>query len=414
MSRTSDRAGRGGRPIRVVMVVRLFAPWVGGTERQAHTLARALSKRGIEVEIVTGWWFRGTRRRETLDGIPVFRNQTLWEFGSIKGLRKFGGYLYIVSLLWYLWRRRSRYDIIHVHGLNYHTFAAVLAARWFEKRTVTKLANSGSASDIEKMRQDRQLAFARFLLPTALKCDRFVALNQTIVNELAGAGVPAQRIVTLSNGVDLDGVEPQRRLVLHRPARIVFVGRLHRQKGIDTLLRALRLLLADRGADAVRLILVGDGPERANLEELAGHLGVAERTEFVGIVDDAAPYLSDADIFVLPSHAEGLSNALLEAMAFGIPAVVSNVPGNSDVVEHGRNGLVFDVRDVSSLAANLARLLDDPKLRARLARSARENVVNSYSLEAVAGRYIQLYEQLLGLEVGDRTHGSTREETVGE
>jgi glycosyltransferase involved in cell wall biosynthesis len=401
-------------PPRVEMVVRLFAPWVGGTERQAHTLARALAKRGVKVEIVTGWWFRRTRRRETLDGIPVFRNQTLWEFGGVKGLRKLGGYLYIGSLLWYLWRRRNRYDVIHVHGLNYHTFAAVLAARWLNKKTITKLANSGKASDIEKMRQDRQLVFARFMLPTALRCDRFVALNETIVQELVEAGVPRSRIVRLSNGVDLDGIDPRRQPTLHRPPRVVFVGRLHRQKGLDTLLRALRVLMDDRQGDGVRLVLVGDGPEREALEQLSLGLGVDEIVDFVGIVDDVAPYLKDADIFVLPSHAEGLSNALLEAMAFGIPVIVSNVPGNTDAVEDNRTGLIFEVGDAPALAAGIARLLDDSDLRERLGRAARESVEESYSLAAVAGRYIELYDELLDLERGDRSDGATRGEITGE
>jgi glycosyltransferase involved in cell wall biosynthesis len=398
VSVSSER--KAGQP-RVVMVVRLFHPWVGGTERQAHTLARALARSGVEVEIVTGRWFRGTRRRETLDGIPVFRNQTLWEFGGIKGLRKFGGYLYIGSLLLYLGRRRNHYDIIHVHGLNYHTFAAVLAARWFGKRTVTKLANSGSASDVEKMRQDRQLAGARLMLATALRCDRFVALNQTIVEELAEAGVPRSRIVRLSNGVDLDTVESQRRATVHQPPRVIFVGRLHRQKGLETLLRAIRIVLGDRDEAEIRLTLVGDGPEREALEQLSRSLGIDEIVDFIGIVDDVAPYLRDADVFVLPSHAEGLSNALLEAMAIGLPVIVSNVPGNTDVVEHGRTGLVFEVGNASKLAASLASVLYDANLRDRLGRAARGSVEESYSLQAVAGRYIELYDELLDLGRGD-------------
>ena len=165
-------------PPRVVMVVRLYHPWVGGTERQAHKLSKQLLARGCRLEVVTGWWFRGTRQREVIDTVPVFRNQTLWEFFGIRGLRKFGGYLYILTLLWYLWRCRAHYDVIHVHGLNYHTFAASIAGRRLGKPTIVKLANSGPASDIVKMREDRQLALARFMLPRALQCDLFVALNE--------------------------------------------------------------------------------------------------------------------------------------------------------------------------------------------------------------------------------------------
>jgi glycosyltransferase involved in cell wall biosynthesis len=176
--------------VRVMMVVRLFHPWIGGTERQAHKLAAALIDRGVDTTIVTGRWFRGTARDEVLDGVPVHRNHTLWEFFGIRGLRKFGGYLYMVTLLWYLWRRRDCYDVIHVHGLNYHTFAAMIAGRRLGRPVVAKLANSGRASDIIKMREDRQLALAHRMLPTALTCDRFVALNPAVVSELLAAGVP--------------------------------------------------------------------------------------------------------------------------------------------------------------------------------------------------------------------------------
>ena len=132
--------------MRVQMVVRLFFPWVGGTERQALKLAKALKEKNVQIGIVTGWWYRGTPRREIVDGIPVFRNQTLWEMFGIKGLRRFGGYLYFFSLLYYLWRTRADYDILHAHGLNYHSAATVLAGRWFHRRTVIKVANSGQAS----------------------------------------------------------------------------------------------------------------------------------------------------------------------------------------------------------------------------------------------------------------------------
>src|SRR5690554_5758991 len=178
-----------GAPLRVQMIVRLFYPWVGGAERQAHKLARTLKqKHNVQVEIATGWWFRGTPQRETIDGIPVYRNHTLWEMFGLRGFRRFGGYLYMLSLLWHLWRRRAQYDILHVHGLNYHAAVAVLAGRWFGRKTIVKLANSGKASDIRKMYKGQQLPLSRFLLPIALKSDRFIATSRAIRQELIEVG----------------------------------------------------------------------------------------------------------------------------------------------------------------------------------------------------------------------------------
>lgn len=377
---------------RVFMVVRLFYPWIGGTERQAHKLARKLQQRNVPVEIVTGWWFRGTPRRETLDGVPVFRNFTLWHFFDIKGLRKFSGYLYILTLIFYLWRRRHDYDVIHVHGLNYHTFAANLAGRLAGRPTIAKLANSGQASDILKMREDRQLALARYMLPMALKCDRFVAINQTIVDELVAAGVAPERIVSFGNGVETADIRPRADYRLGDPPTLVYVGRLHPQKGLDVLLQAMRAL-ADEG-QAARLRLVGDGPARDDLQALSGRLGLEQQVTFVGQSDQVMLELATADVFVLPSRAEGLSNALLEAMAAGLPAVVSNIPGNVDVIEHQRNGLLFMVEDARALADCLAQLLDQEELRARLGQAARQTVEDRFSLDAVSQLYVKLYAQL--------------------
>ena len=89
------------------MVVRQFVPWIGGTEKQAQKLASELVNMGVSVKIVTGWWIRGTKRKEIIDNIPVFRNFTFWNMLNIKGLRTFGGYIYIITLFLYLWKKRQ-------------------------------------------------------------------------------------------------------------------------------------------------------------------------------------------------------------------------------------------------------------------------------------------------------------------
>ncbi len=376
---------------RVVMVARLFHPWIGGTERQAHKLALKLLEKQTPVEIVTGWWFRGTSRTEIINGVSVFRNFTFWEFLGIKGLRKFGGYIYILSLLLYLWRRRDDYDIIHVHGLNYHTFTAVLAGRWFKKKVISKLANSARASDIENMRQDKQLAFSKYMLPIALKCDRFIALNSTVTQELKMVGVPNQKIIPLPNGVEVDGIVPKSNYLLQDPIRLIYVGRLHQQKGLDTLLNAISCL----SIDSLSLQLLGDGPIKMDLMDLVEKLGISEKVSFLGESDRVNEFLEQADIFVLPSRAEGLSNALLEAMTYGLPVLVSDVPGNRDVIEHGKNGLLFSVDDFNSLAKNLRLMLNKLDLREKLGGKARETIEKHYSMGFVADQYAGLYQDLL-------------------
>jgi L-malate glycosyltransferase len=386
------------KPMRVLMVVRLFYPWVGGTERQALKLAQQLMAKGVSVEIVTGWWFRGTPQREVVGGIPVFRNQTLWEMFGIQGLRKFGGYLYILSLIFYLWRRRADYDIIHVHGLNYHTFAAVLAGRSLGRKTITKVANSGRASDILKMRAGQQLALSRYMLPQALNSDCFVALTGTIAAELTSAGVPPARIVALVNGVESEQIIAKSDYALHRPPKLIYVGRLHEQKGLDVLLKAVRQLMQYDPAYEVCLDIVGDGPLWDPLCNLAKQLGIRCQVQFLGQIEQVLEHLYEADIFVLPSRAEGLSNALLEAMACGLPVVVSDVPGNVDVVTNGENGLLFTADSPDSLAQSLVVLLSQPQLRQNMGTTAQQHVTERYSMSSVADRYIALYQDLVSWE----------------
>jgi glycosyltransferase involved in cell wall biosynthesis len=377
--------------VRVVMVVRLFHPWIGGTERQAHKLSKALIGRGIPARVVSGRWFPGTRRTEVVDGVPVFRHHTLWEFFGVRGLRKLGGYLYIVTLAWHLVRTRRDYDVIHVHGLNYHTAVAAFVGHRLGKPVVVKLANSGPASDIDRMRRGQQLAGSGRLLPAALGCDRFVALSPLIAEELRQAGVEDERITSIPNGVEIP--EPSlRREPNQGPTRLVYVGRLHPQKGVDVLLDAVSLLT--QRDIPVTLRIVGDGPERSVLEQEATRRDLAGTVEFVGAVDDADPELRRADVFVLPSRTEGMPNALLEAMARGMAVVATSVSGSSTLVEDGRTGLLVPPEDAEALAHGIERLVADGPERSRLGEGARAAMASTYALPVVASRYAALYREL--------------------
>lgn len=378
------------------MVVRLFHPWVGGTERQAHKLTKELIAQGVTARVVTGLWFRGTPANEVIDGVPVSRNHTLWEFFGVRGLRKLGGYLYMLTLAWHLMATRKTYDIIHVHGLNYHTGVSSIVGRWLGKPVIVKLANSGMASDIDRMRRGQQLAGSKFLLPAALRCDRFVALSPLIAAELRAAGVDAGRILAIPNGVEIDdGAGPRERQAGVMP--VVFVGRLHHQKGADILVDACRILTERSVPVSVRV--VGDGPERPALEaqavgdRLGGVLG------FVGEVGDPRPELERAEVFVLPSRTEGMSNALLEAMAGGKAIVATAVSGSTELIEDGVNGLLVRPDDPEALADALEWLATHPEESRRLAAAAQAKARSGFSITGVASRYVDLYAELAGRSV---------------
>jgi L-malate glycosyltransferase len=397
-------------PIRVVMIVRLFAPWVGGMERQALLLARALERSGAaSIRIVTGRWFRGTARDEVVEGIAVHRNHALWGMSGVRGGPTLGGYFFILTLIAHLWRTRRTYDVIHVHGLSYHAFASAIASKLTGRPLIVKLANAGPGSDLAKMREGRHLRGTSWMLPIVLHRARFVALNRLIAEELLEAGLTEERVVMIPNGVEVVPTGSPVRSGGHDGAlRILYVGRLHAQKSLETLLAAMSML--DLGPDRPPAILdlVGEGPERSALEKRATELGLDERVVFHGERLDVSEFHAQADVFVLPSMAEGVSNALLEAMAAGLPAVVSDIPGNAQVLAEG-GGLLFPAGDGRALAENLRRVLSNDEFRTEVGLAARR-AAGRYTIDDVASRYRDLYEALVGRwsAVGRGTNGAER------
>jgi GalNAc-alpha-(1->4)-GalNAc-alpha-(1->3)-diNAcBac-PP-undecaprenol alpha-1,4-N-acetyl-D-galactosaminyltransferase len=201
------------------------------------------------------------------------------------------------------------------------------------------------------------------------------------------AYVPKERLALVPN--PLSPVVGDQRAELDGPLFLA-VGRLHRQKAYDVLLRAMARLTESH--PQWRLVVLGDGALRESLLAEAEALGVAGRVEWRGRVDDPFPYYRAAQVFVMPSRFEGTPNALLEAMSCGLPAVVSDTSGGAlDYVVEEESGLVVRVEDAEALAAAMARLADDVALRERLGNEARRRVAACVLPEVVAR-----WEQVLG------------------
>ena len=145
------------------------------------------------------------------------------------------------------------------------------------------------------------------------------------------------------------------------------------------------------------LILVGDGPDRGALTEHAARLGLASRVRFTGrqTIPQVLQWLQAADVFALVSSLEGFPCSLVEAMSAGLPAVVSDIPANLQLVDAGVHGLHARMGDEAAIAAALERLLSDPELRARMGEAARRRVIENYSTEKVVERYESLFHEAL-------------------
>ena len=141
-----------------------------------------------------------------------------------------------------------------------------------------------------------------------------------------------------------------------------------------------------------RLLLVGDGPDRANLERLAEKLAIADRTIFTGFREEPASYIAAMDLFLLSSHTEGTSMTLLEAMSLGIPAVVTKVGGNPEIVVDEKTGILTEPGSVQSFAGAIKRLLDDVELRKRMSVTSEEVFSQAFSVDEMVNSYASLYD----------------------
>ncbi|MBI4600732.1 MAG: glycosyltransferase [Planctomycetes bacterium] len=382
------------RVLRVLMVVeKLYG--LGGAQAQALRLARALRSEGVEARIVTGRWRLREPWRAEVEGVPVTAVFTAFKMLHLKGLRKLGMYVYLSSLLLHLWLRRRSYDVLHVHSATSSAFAVALAGRWFGKPTVMKVMASGGWSDFKRMRRGGEVPGSAWMARRLRSVSRVICLNAEAEAECRAEGFAPEQCVSIPNGFPVGEVAPRAEQRRGADLLLLFAGRLDAQKDPAALLEAVAIAAASPGGAGVRARFLGDGPARRDLERRARELGVEGRVEILGRVDDVPAHLREADAFVLPSRSEGISNALLEAMAHGLPCVATRIPGNVDLVRDRETGLLVSPGDPRDLARAILELAQDPGLRERLGRAGRALVEARFDMRAVAHRYAELYRGLL-------------------
>lgn len=367
---------------RVLMVISLFSPFRGGAEQQCLLLSRRLIDAGVEVRVLTRA-LPGLPREEEVEGVPVLRDIRTLPQGKLFGLT------YLFSTVWYLWRLRRTCDIIHCHILQgFHSPAAVIVGRLCSKPVIVKASATGALSDFGLLRGS---TLGGLWLALVRRAGRVVTICRASTSEARAAGVAPDRVVCIPGGVDTVAFAPAAMPVQDRT--VVFVGRLDRMKGVHVLIDAFACLV--RAMPEARLTVVGDGPERAALQNQCRTAGLEGRVVFSGQQDDVRPFLHAGAVFALPSFSEGLPGVLLEAMACALPVVAARAGGVEDIVAHGRTGLLVDPGDTAGLATALQQVLADRGVARRFGRAARDHVREHFSITHTAARYLQLYEELL-------------------
>jgi sugar transferase (PEP-CTERM/EpsH1 system associated) len=253
---------------------------------------------------------------------------------------------------------------------------------------------------------------------------RHVALSGEIRGYLEQRiGVPPAEIAQICNGVDVGRFAPRATSRRDGPVAARFpdadlfvvgtVGRLSPVKHQALLIDAFAgaCALAGAGAARMRLVIAGDGPDRAALEARVAACGIAGRVWMTGSRDDVPELMVDFDLFVLPSLAEGISNTILEAMACGLPVVATRVGGNAELVADGRTGMLVPSDDAAAMARVLRDYAMDPTRATVEGRAARGRAVSHFSIDAMVSKYAELYDSLLDLRCPTARRSATRVST---
>ena len=385
--------------MRLLVVNFEFPPVGGGGANATRYLTKELVKRGHAVDVLTSH-FRGLPRHEVVDGVQIWRVPVVrrrLDFCSVKEMMTFA----VSAVPYALWlTSRRQYDLVHV-------FFAVPCGHigWLLKRTHSlPYVISARGGDVPgfkpygyKQHYRRIAPFVRYLWNDA---HALAAVSQGLKEMMIRVSPDIKKIIVIPNGVDIEEFHPtspkatRDRPLFISPVRILTVTRLISRKGLDYLIEAAALL-RERTRVPYHIDIVGEGVYRPQLEQHVREAHVQDLVTFHGARghDELALLYQQADIFCLPSLAEGMSNVLLEALASGLPLVATNVGGSLELVRPQVNGLLVNQADAADLTEKLLGLIESPAQRVEFGRASRERA-EQFSWSAVAERYEEVYEKV--------------------
>ena len=369
-----------------------YPPVGGGAGNATKHMAECLVPLGLDVEVVTAS-FSDLPRIETHLGVTVHRVPAMRSRELESSAIEIGSFT--ASALFYASRlvARDRPDIVHTF------FGLPSGALGYALKSTTGLpyiisfrgrdVHGGKGLDSDGITG----AFRTLSRPVWRFADRLIA-NSDGLRNIARRITPELSIDVIPNGVDANRFTPANPN-RNTPLTFLFVGRLEPYKGLDTLLLAVARLKTLIRTPFV-LKIVGDGSLRDEIRKQVSELGIAENIEIQGrIAPEHMPSVyQTADVFILPSIVEGMSNGILEAMASGLPVIGTEIPGSEELIANGVNGLLVPPVSIESLAQAMARTAEDSDFRFQAGLEARSSITPR-TWESIARRYLSVYEQVL-------------------
>ncbi len=382
------------RCLRILIVSQQFRPLVGGYERAAERLATELARQGHDVTVVSERRERAWPAQEARDGYGLRR---LWCFYRPRWHMVTSLLSYLVFLVFRGWR----FDVIHIQQYGAHAALAVAMGRLLS-RVVVLRTTSTRAQGIGTVLGGNGPG-ARLVAHLHRQVDACIATTSWAVEEVTRFGISSDRVALIPNGIDtsefvpgsgLEGAPAKWRPGIPGALMVLFCGRLEDAKNPTGLVDAWRHV--QQVVPQAVLVLVGDGALRKAVEEKVRVSGLGDVVVMAGEQSTVLPWYQAADVFVLPSHHEGLSNALLEAMSCGLPVVSTMVSGSADIFAECDVGELVETGNGAALAEGIERLLLDPERRSACGARARQYVEGQFSIESVARQTAALYQRLLG------------------
>ena len=368
--------------MKIAILIAGFPPRsIGGVEIATLNIALELAERGHEVHIITtGDEKLKGDKRESLHihyiQHDIVQESSLWAAIS-----------YAIKALVQI--KKINPDIVHAQRFYREGLSAWLAKVFFKKPYCTWC----HGADIYLSWRFKSIASKLFLK----SADAVIALTQDMERKIQE--ICNRDAFVIPGGIDLRRFEGLSRKNAAKSSTdseriILFVGRLHPLKGVAYLVEAMYTIIHSN--PRVRLLIVGDGEERSNLENLTNKLGLAKYISFTGKVphEKVPEYMATADVLVLPSLVEGFGVVLLEAMACGLPIVATNVGGIPEIVQDGENGLMAESENSREIADKVLMIFENDELRKRISQNNLEKAKN-YSWKAVVDKLEKVYQGII-------------------
>lgn len=376
---------------KIVFLINQFNPIIGGAERQAEILARKLTERSVDITIVTGWWDRSIPKDEVIDKVKVHRCFIPWI--KINNTKRGGSFFSTISYFLYLLIHRDEYDLIQCFQVSNEVFIALIIGRIFGKTVVARNSSGGLTPDLDIIEDLWAGGLKKKYIINHLK--HLIVTSQDSAMGFIRYGISNSIINYITNGVQV--YEKDEREYNNNASKVITVVRLARirgidWKGVDILILAMREVVSI--FPNIVLDVIGDGCEKETYVRMVDRLELSGNIRFLGIRKDVGIYLQKSDIFVMASRTEGMSNALLEAMSYGLPCVTTSVGGNREIINHGENGLLVEPEDSVGLGKAIIELIRNQSLREKIGRNARRTVVEKYSIDTIADRYLEYYKEI--------------------